>query len=99
MFLASMQTENECEKKPWEEKIEQREHAHIRESSQRATGKAFCCGVTADSKPDDAPEISSVSQSFSVLGLIAEVFSSSRERLVLTKTLKMSKNYSSVLSI
>ena len=55
--------------------------------------------MTTDSKSDDSPETSSASQSSSVLGLIAEVFSSSRERLVLTKTWKMSKNYVAIVSI
>jgi hypothetical protein len=55
--------------------------------------------VSADSKSDDAPETSSASQSSSILGLIAEVFSNSRERLVLIKTWKMSKNYINKVSI
>jgi hypothetical protein len=60
---------------------------------------AFCWGVTGDSKPDDAPETSSASQSSSVLGLIAEVVSSSRECRGLTKTWKMSKDYAAIVSI
>jgi hypothetical protein len=55
--------------------------------------------VTADSKPNNAPETSSASQSSSVLSWIAEVFSSSRERLVLIKTWKMSKDYIAIVSI
>jgi hypothetical protein len=47
----------------------------------------------AENKPDESPEISSASQSSSALGLMTEVFSRSRERLVLPSTLKMSKNY------
>jgi hypothetical protein len=55
--------------------------------------------VTADSKPNNAPETSSASQSSSVLSWIAEVLSSSRERLVLIKTWKMSKDYVAIVSI
>ena len=55
--------------------------------------------MTADSKPDDATKASSASQSSSVRNLITEVFSSSRERLGLTKTWKMSKNYVAIVSM
>jgi len=55
--------------------------------------------VIADSKPDDVPERSSASQSSSVLGSISEVFSSSRERLVLMKTWKISKDCVGIVSM
>lgn len=55
--------------------------------------------MTAESKLDDAPEISSSSQSSSVLGLIAGWSSSSRERLGLEKTWKISKNCVAIVGI
>lgn len=69
------------------------QHAHIWDSSHRATGEALCWGVMGESKPDESPKMSSSSQSSSVRDLILGLLSNIRQRLVSRETWKTSRDY------